>query len=183
MPRRLIRALAYHRTGPRKKDPSLPTREMWVDTIPDGVTALASHPLFQIAPIGDGLRAQMLHPDRQRRILKEGRLSRGGPVEVLIWHPIGWPERTDYVLARTPEAFYCPYRPQDARNRFTPYHHWVCATRDRVWEAGGGDKDHMALGAYVHLMERLDFLGHRLPPEPQGAIPAEDDEALGDLTL
>ncbi len=181
MPRRLIRALAYHRPGPRRKDPSLPTRTMWVDPVPEGIAALAGHPVFQLAPVRDALRAEMLAPERQQRILRQGRLIEGGPPDVLIWQPIGWHDRGDYFLSQTDEGFYDPYRPQDHVNQFRWVHHWVCMTRDRVWAIGGGDRDHMALGAYIHLLERLDFLGFPLPPEPQGPIPAEDDEALGDL--
>lgn len=89
MPRRLIRALAYHRPGPRHRDPSLPTRTMWVDRVPDGIAALAGHPVFQLAPIRDALRAEMLAPERQQRILRRGRLLKDRPPDVLICQPIG----------------------------------------------------------------------------------------------
>lgn len=179
--RRLIRALAYHHPGPHHGDAGLPTREMWVGAVPDGIAALAGHPIFQLAPLSDAIRAQMLHADRQRRILKEVRLAADGPIEALVWHPSYWRREERFPLVEQLEALYDPYRPQDFNNQFSPYDHWIGMTRSRAWTTGGGERDHIVLGAYVHLLQRLNVHGNPLPAEPQGAIPDADADALGAL--
>lgn len=175
---RIVRALAYHHPGPNARSPALPRREMWVETLPGGIAALDGHPIFQLAPLGD-IRGEMLK--RERRILKQVRLSDGGPVEALIWHPCAWHREQSYLLAEPPSAIYCAYRPQDPDNRFSPGSHWIGMTRDRVWETGGGERDHIVLGAYVHFLERLDGHGNPIPAEAQGVIPDADEIALGGL--
>lgn len=175
---RIVRALAYYHPGPNARSPDLPTREMWVEALPDGGAALEGHPIFQLAPLGD-IRGEMLK--RERRILKQVRLSDGGPVEALIWCPRNWQRGETWTLAEPLEGLYDPYRPQDLNNRFSPYQHWVGMSRGRVWTTGGGNRDHLVLGAYVHLLERLDVRGDPLPAEPQGPIPDDDAAALGDL--
>ena len=180
---RLIRALAYHRPGPHHAGANLPTREMWVRRVPDGVAALAAHPVFQLTPLHASIREMMLNPLQQRRILKEASLTENGPSEVLIWCPhVSYYRDQDYIFAEPPAALYDPYYfLYDRENLFTRYHHWIGMTRDRVWATGGGDRDHLILGAYVHLVERLDVHGNPLPAEPQGAIPEADEDALGTL--
>ncbi|GMA74805.1 hypothetical protein [Methylorubrum aminovorans] len=170
MPSRQVRALAYYHPGPRHADAGLPTREMWVGRVPNGIAALATHPVFQLAPLNDSIRAQMLLPDRQKRILKEVRFAREGAIEALIWSPCYWNREERFLLVDPLEALYDPYRPQDFNNRFSPYDHWIGMTRDRVWRTGGGARDHIVLGAYVHLLERLDLHGNPLPVELQGPI-------------
>lgn len=172
---RVVRALAYHLPAFRG-DRHLPTRSMWVEALPEGIAALEGHPIFQLAPLGD-VRGEMLK--RERRILKQVRLSDRGPVEALIWHPCHWHREQSFSLARPPGALFCAYRPQDPDNRFSPGSHWIGMTRDRVWETGGGERDHVVLGAYVHMLERLDVHGNPLPAEPQAPIPDADEDALG----
>ncbi len=178
---RLIRALAYHHPGPHQADADLPTREMWVSRVPDGVSVLAAHPVFQLAPLSDAIRAQILHADRQQRILKEVRLTAGGPIKALIWHPNHWRRENRFPLVEPLKALYDPYRPQDLNNRFSPYDHWIGMTRDKAWKTGGGDRDHLILGAYVHLLEQLDVYGVRLPANPEMVLPDADVDALGTL--
>lgn len=177
---RLIRALAYHRAGPNTRSPALPTRKMWVDRVPDGIAVLDGHPVFQLAPLHPSIREFMLYPMQQRRILKEARFSEDGPAEILIWRPLSGP-RQYYRLAEPPDALYDPYYLHHRENEFTPYQHWIGMTRERVWTSGGGDRDHLVLGAAVHLLERLDVHGNPLPAEPQGKVPDEDEDALGAL--
>lgn len=179
--RRLIRTYAHHSAHRRRPIEELPTRTMWVDPIPDGIAALAGHPVFQLAPLSDEIRAQMLHPDRQRRICKQARLTADGPPEILIWHPSYWHDRGVYELARTDADLFDVFRPQDFDNRFRRGHHWIGMTLDRVWTAGGGDRDLQVLGSYIHLVEHLDFGGNRRPAVLTGEIPEDDEGALGDL--
>lgn len=182
MPRpRLVRALAYHHPGPHQADPDLPRREMWVERAADGIAALTTHPVYQLAPLHPEIRKLMVHPGLQRRIMKDVRFTKDGPIEALIWCP-RWAGRFGaYRLAEPPGSLYDPYRPHDPDNLFTDYDHWIGMTRNRVWTTGGGDRDHLVLGAYVHLLARLDPHGDPLPAEPQGAIPDADEDALGTL--
>ncbi|MFC6790643.1 hypothetical protein ACFQE0_14105 [Methylobacterium komagatae] len=178
MPRRLIRALAFYRPTVNRGSPDLPTKTMWTTTLPDGAAVLIGHPIFQLAPLGN-VREQMLTVEP--RILKEVRLDRDGPVEALIWTAPFWVREETYALADSADAVHDPYHPDVPRTDFGPYWHWIGMTRDRVWKDCGGDRDHLVLGSYLHLLEGLDPAGDRILPDPAGELPEGDEEALGDL--
>ncbi|KQP62134.1 hypothetical protein ASF52_05610 [Methylobacterium sp. Leaf112] len=153
-----------------------------MEKLPDGIPELAHHPVFQLAPLGD-VRPAMLK--QERRILKAVYLKEDGIADALIWTARYWHRDETYKLAVTDDALFDPYfhAVRAAENRFTPYTHWIGMTRDRVWRSGGGERDHEILAQYLHLVDRLDRHGTPLPPEPQGPIPDEDEEALSRLAL
>lgn len=153
----------------------MPTRFMWVQKLPWSIAELLGNEVFQLAPLGE-IRKEMIKVEGA--LMKSIQLEKDGRVEALIWRPDRWDNNKKYTLASSMNSFYDVY--SHGHMSYSDGS-WICMTREKIFRSIGYDRDHYILGAYVHLLERLDDYGRYLPPDPQGVIPEEDEILLGSL--
>ncbi|MRI55117.1 hypothetical protein D8770_14265 [Methylobacterium sp. DB1607] len=154
----------------------LPERRLWIETLPHSRELLGEHPVFEGSAVSPHFGAYML--GWERSVLKAIRHEPTGDVQALIWRAEGRrfaPDERDHATTQAAAA-YGPYGPLYRRGR-----DWVGLSRRWVWTAGGGRSDSLIVGFYVQQLAGLDEDGRPIPVPPQGAIPGDDEAALGGL--
>lgn len=146
-----------------------PRRRVWVERFEDDHRRLAVHPVWQLARTSEAFR--LWAEDPQHRFQAFDMADERNGIPFALVYQFG-PDDYAYdgmIIARNPE---CHLREGE---------HVVAMTRDHCDGAGQCE---YALSWIVDMLAGRDpeTMG-RLPPEPQGAIPDEDDAALGALGI
>lgn len=143
-----------------------PTRRMWINRFADDHTRLRTHPVWQLATrLTPEFRAMAEDPTMRFEAWDMADARDAPPIA--LYYAFGRPEPETMLVARDPDVM---KRGVD---------HVVMLMGDAVFLHG---RETQAFSWTVDLLERRDPMTFRpLPPEPQGAIPDEDDAVLSSL--
>jgi hypothetical protein len=139
---------------------------MWIERFEDDHVRLRTHPVWMLAERLSPEFRTLAEDPAQRFEAWEMSHAKGEPAFALYYHIRG-PEPETMLIARDP----------DLKKRMVD--HVVGIMGDRVFLTG---LEKQAFSWTIDILEGRDpRTFRRLAPEPQGAIPDEDEAALGSL--
>lgn len=172
MPWRTILPYRSHTAADRRRfmpAEGWPRRRVWIEQFEDDHRRLTVHPVWQLARTSDAFR--LWAEDPQRRFQAFDMADERNGIPFALVYQFG-PDDYAYdgmIIARNPEG------------RLRDGEHVVAMTRDHC---DGVERCDYALSWIVDMLAGRDpWTFQRLPPEPQGEIPDDDDAVLGALGI